>query len=303
MLSQQKNFDQSAIGVPFWERVKINIRFFQGYAYQLWWRELSPDVDHFILGHTGLADCSLLEKEMQKSGTKTCHYVHGVSHGWNFAGVSDIGVFVCGYDAKRAGDLPAYGQTRFLQKDRPAFIKTGKKWALLTSYSHPMNPLYQRRGVAVDIEIMRDVIRGLSAHNISGRDIIWRPHPIIHNLPEADKTALFNAANDLGFSVWPDEQPYDSLKDFEGIITTPSTVAIDCLNFGKLPLIYANEPLDKDSLYRQFSTYADRPEDFDLCLDEISVKSRKERLYKESWVAVNPSARFESLQSVFDVDS
>ena len=300
LLSQQKNFDKIIIDVPFWEKVKINIRFFQGYAHQLWWGAVLPNVDKVIFGHTGLSDCSLLEKEMQKSETKTCHYVHGVSHGWNFAGVSDFGVFVCGHDAKLGKLLPAYGEAFHIKKHQPDFIEAGEKWALMTSYSHPMNPLYQDQGVSVDIEIIRDVVRGLAQRNISVQEIVWRPHPVIHSLPEPDKAALYRAVAELGLSTWPDKQPYDSLKDFAGIITTPSTVAIDCLNFGKLPIIYAREPLDRESLYRQFTTYVEGDYSFDKCLEEISLKSRKQKLFKQSWEAINPSARPDNLEHVFN---
>lgn len=291
LLYRQADFNKFPFSLSLTERIKINIRFLQGFAHQHWWRHVKLPPNYVIFGHTGLADTTMLEYQMQAESVKTVHYVHGTSHGWNFAGHSDIGFFSSGFDADLATKVKGYKKTTYARTTMPVPKFGGEKWALLTSYSHPMNPVYKKKGVSADIGIMTAVTIALKKQGTEARNILWRPHPIIGQLSDEDRCALYDCANELDITLWPNDLPYSSMRNLSGIITTPSTAVFDCLRFGKVPLVFSTDTIQSDLIYAHLPTLVSSVDELERMILFLNNEEDYRKRFEAIWHIVRPGGK------------
>lgn len=240
----------------------LTYRMMQGAAHRQWWRRRNSTPLRAIFGHTGTADTSQLELEMQAGGTQTIHVAHGINHGWPFAGVSDIGLFQSKHDADLAASLGAYRQTTYLPAACPKPEPDGDGWLLLTSYTHPMGRPYATYGVGPDVEAIDLVAEAARQASVPPRDVMWRPHPAIEKVRSEDRDALEACVTRHGFTRWPQGQPLDAMRSFAVIVTTPSTVLLDALHMGKCPILLATAPMQSDLIYAVYPLRAFNVDDF-----------------------------------------
>jgi hypothetical protein len=215
-----------------------------------------------VFGHTGVADSHLLERALQARGARTVHWVHGVSLGLNFLGGSDLAVFQCGSDARWHRALGGYGRCESLPAPAPTPAMGGQGWLLLTNLVHPMNPDFRRHGVAAEAALLAAVAAAAGQARK-----VWKPHPILASLDVAVRADIEARAAALGFERWPEGQPLDQARDFAVVVSTPSTVALDVLRLGVLPVLYAGPGLDPDSAIAQLPLTADSADGLRICLD------------------------------------
>lgn len=223
---------------------------------------------------------------MQARNATTIHCVHGTSHGWNFAGYSDIGLFVCGHDARLAQQFPGYRLATHLSLTAPAPVSGDQRWVLMTSYTHPMNPAYVSSGIEADLHCLNAVARAASAVGQQPKDIVWKPHPAIHAVAPAHAAALHAHARTLGFQPWPAGDGLDRLREFGVVVTTPSTAAIDALAHGKAPIVIcANHP-QADVIYARIPLIAECAADLVAAIR--SVKFDQAATHAATWAALQP---------------
>ncbi len=278
--------------VAFRERVAIAFRMVFGAAQAAWWRSagLSPNTVYF--GHTGTADTSQLERAIQDGGARSVHCVHGTNIGWPFAGLSNVAIFQSGIDADVARKLPAYGVTIHSKADSPQLADRNRKWALLTSYTHLLNPDYSLRGAASDIKLVMMVVEAAKSLGQNPQDILWRPHPQIALVDLDERTKLLDAIADAGFQRWPENLPYSALGSFGAVITTPSTVLTDALRQGNPAITAAIAPLQNDLIYNAHPLLVRAGDQLQAALLRVRDRENAAAALSESWDTLRPGAPF-----------
>lgn len=231
-----------------------------------------------IFGHTGVADSHLLERALQSQGARTVHWVHGVSLGLNFVGGSDLAYLQCGSDARWHQRLGGYRATLSLPAEPPKPATGGEGWLLLSNLVHPMNPDYRRHGVAGEAAVLEAVARAAG----DARKV-WKPHPILASLPAEVRHAIEARAADLGFERWPADAPLSRARDFAVVVSTPSTVALDMLKLGVLPILYGGG-FDPDSAIAQLPLKADSAADL-----EQAAAGLRHADFAAAWSVIAPA--------------
>ncbi|NJM32546.1 MAG: hypothetical protein HC848_06395 [Limnobacter sp.] len=190
------------VQMPVRDWVGACYRMAWGHASAQWWLSQTRTPVTVVFAHTGLADCSLLELAMQKSGTQTVHLVHGVSDGLNFTGVSSLGLFKTGHDAQWHAQLGGYSHTAFFPARRTALQPMAAQEGgllLATNYAHPMNLSFQAHGIRDEKAVLALVKEALPEYFRTENTAQWKPHPVLFNLEDTCKVELQAFAGSLGF--------------------------------------------------------------------------------------------------------
>lgn len=277
---------------PAREMAAIVYRLAQGLASQRWARRQGGAAGTVVFGHTGLADTSQLELGLQAAGARTVHDVHGISKGWDFTGVSDLAVFQCESDARWHADLGGYGRTLALRTEPAPGRPEGEGWLLLSNRAHPMDPAYQAGGVAAEIALLRMTAQAAALSGAPGPAVTWRPHPVFHGLPAADRAALKAEAERLGIGFWDPAEPggLDRARAFALVVVSPSTAAIDMLRLGKLPVLLGDAG-DPRGAVAQFPARAMDAPGLAALAAELSDPARWAAAYDAAWTAVGPGRK------------
>lgn len=268
----------------------ICFRMMLGETHAVWVRRaVTARPRKVIFGHTGVADSHLLERALQAKGAMTVHWVHGVSLGLNFVAGSDLGLFQCGADARWHQTLGGYGRVAATPVPAPEPASSGEGWLLLSNLVHPMNPDFRRDGIAGETALLEAV--AAAAAEVGQSRLVWKPHPILRTLPGEVREAIEARADALGFARWPHgDGDLEQARGFELVLTTPSTVAIDMLRMGIMPLIVGGEDLDSMSAIAQFPLRVGTAAGIAAAARRLSDPAERTRLFETAWGAVAPAA-------------
>ena len=242
-----------------------------------------------LFAHTGPADANRLEQALQARGAATVHWVHGVSLGVNFAGLSDVAVLQCGSDAAWHQALGGYGRSLALPALRPEPSPEGQGWLLLSNLAHPMNPGFQTHGPRDEIAVLTAVAEAADLTGLPRTAVTWKPHPILYSLPAETREALENAARRLGLTLWP--HPVRALEravDFAAVIVTPSTAALDVLRLGKLPVIHGLTGADPMSAIARLPVQTTTPQALAQAIDALKDAAAWRLAFDAAWTDVAP---------------
>lgn len=267
-------------------------RQFLGCCQQVWWQGSSLRPKRVVFGHTGLADTARLENMMQTKGAETVHLVHGISVGWNFAAASTTAMWKCGADVLRHRGLYGYDHNTSIAMDTPKPLMPCINWVVFSNYLHPTHPAYLAGGSTAEVSFINLV--GRAAQKASPRPKVqWKLHPAFEKCDKTDILRVQSALSKQGFSdlVEPAELA-DLIRD-NTVITTPSTIVLDALALGRLPIIAHCYPFAKTTAYRQFPLVAG---DSDGLLDMVqhcSDPQKNAALYDAAFTAIAPAGRFE----------
>lgn len=262
-----------------------------------WWRREKPGSRIIIFGHTGLADTSMLEVAMQATGSKTVHWAHGLSGGWNYAGLSDLGLFKCGRDAEVHADLPGYRSVEYFPLPMPAYRHgNGKQWLLLTNYAHLTNPFFGHGAFAMEAGIIR--MAAEAAHRIgkSIDDLVWRPHPVFWQLPEDARDAIFSDVSAAGCTLPVRDSSMPDPAEFPVILCTPSTVALDVLVTGQLPIIVSAHELPPETAYSAFPLVASDAVQIERAVQRLDARAEAAKIFTTAWERVRPGHQAVSVE-------
>lgn len=278
--------------LSFRDRVAISYRMVQGAVHYRWWQSAvgKREPGQAVLGHTGTADVTRLEMAMQHSGLTTAHAVHGANVGWSFAGISDVAQFNSAADARLGASLPAYTRCLHLPLDRPALSPGNGDWALLTSYTHPLQPGLSTDGAEPDCQVVEWVRAAAEAMGQDAARIFWRPHPQIANVPAHMRLRLEEAVAAAGFVRWPEELPYTALAQFTAVVTTPSTAMLDALRLGQPAIVAALLPLQRDLVYTAHPLTVQGEAGLREALTMLTDERQRTALFERAWHAIEPGA-------------
>ena len=228
-------------------------RVLQGYAAEKWVRNVQVDPDaRLVMCHTGLADTSMLEKALQARGCTTEHWVHGVSDGVNFTGLSTRAFFKSNHDASWHLRLGGYSECVSVSAQENCVFHFPQRkpagFLLLSNYAHPMNLSYQINGIEDEVSALE--LFALASSKLQETHpglMAWRPHPVINSLPAHFRNSLMRKAKDLGIEVLSSSGDFrDLLCQYQYVACTQSTVALDVLNAGGLPVLLSLQPMDPE---------------------------------------------------------
>lgn len=219
--------------------VSIGFRVWHGATMARWWgtQQLASDFE-VILGISGTADTTLLERAIHAHGGRSIHAVHGQSVGPNFMGFSDLALFRSGYDAANMRVCSSYGRCD-VQPASPVMPQRGTKGLLLlTNLAHPMNADFRRDGLVDELAVLTAVAEAAQLLGLSEQPLLWKPHPVISTLPSAQTKTLREEAARLGWFELPLDTPAAiAAANVVSVVSTPSTVALDLLHAGALCVI------------------------------------------------------------------
>lgn len=281
---------RSSIRLPARDLAAIAYRCVQGCVHASWW-----DMSRFrggtvLFGHTGTADTSLLEQQIQQSGGLTAHLAHGTNLGAPFAGLSDVLVCTSRHDVALARSFPGYGEAIALDRNKPDLVPGGDpRWVLLTSYTHPMNEAYAAFGAQPDMTVVAMVLTAAQRLGQIPADIVWRPHPMLEKCTPRHVRELLDCVEAAGFSRWPEAAPLGDLEQYRRIITTPSTMLTETLCMGKLPVLAVAAPLQADLVYADHTLVAYDGFELGDALAAQDDPARAEALFDFAWDHIRPS--------------
>lgn len=276
--------------IPFREQAAQCFRRAMGLAGEVWWRRRGLKPRSVVFGHNGLADTAPLERAMQAGGTRTVHWLHGLTAGHVYVGVSDALVTQCGHDAAWHRTLGGYGEARGLPLPRPSRRTGGAGMVVLTNFTHPVHPSFAAHGPRDELALMQIIADAADALQIARQDIVWRPHPVIHTLPAAVQDAVAGRLADLGLRAWSAaDGGFERVADFDLILSTPSGAALDVLKLGRLPVIAAPHPIDPDHVLARFPLVGATAGEIAAAV-AASRTPGAERLFEDAWSGIAPGA-------------
>lgn len=281
-------------------------RLWAGLMAQNWVLRVNPKFDARLwMCHTGLFDTSSLELAFQKKGIKTVHWVHGVSEGINFSGMSDYAVFRCAHDARWHEKIGGYRYCLSWSND---YIKLDglkpneNSFLLMTNYAHFMNFGYQLNGLHDEIRALEEFAHAVQMY-VGANEIrkMWKPHPIFYQLPESQQAYLLEIAGNLGYAIAGfDISLEELLRQFKYIACTQSTIALDILAKGHVPVLLCIQQTDPDYSLARMSLKASDSESLRDAWNFLKTDDNLIELLKEDVSRIGPSD-FPKLQQVIEL--
>jgi hypothetical protein len=227
----------SVLGWRDW--ASICFRVWHGAIMARWW-SMQPGTkgSQVVFGCSGTADTVLLERSIKATDGLSVHAVHGQSVGPIFLGFSDVALFRSRHDAIQMNRSSGYGRCS-CQVASFATPRRGQNGVfLLSNLAHPMNPDFRRDGPTHELAVLAAVSGAASKLGSAALPLLWKPHPVISNLPAQQAKALRAQAAAMGFRELPSGA---SAAEVAGnslwVVATPSTVALDLLQTGVLSVM------------------------------------------------------------------
>lgn len=270
------------------ELAGIHYRVLFGHASTIWQRhQATPSA--VVYGHTGLAHTSLLERAQQAQGAVTIHLVHGVSMGRNFMGYSDTAIFQCSHDAAWHDRLGGYAACVSPVMQTPALIPEGYGLLLLSNLIHSINPDFQHRGIAAELELLEVVSRCAMNAGLPARDVTWKPHPSFAGQSPVVRSGVISKVDELGFRHWPDGHDLGHAREFRVIVSTRSTVLLDLLRLGKLGVLVDLSAARPDgTAVGRLPLVARTATELDVCISSIMDDATLRTAYARAWNDIGP---------------
>jgi hypothetical protein len=277
---------------PFSQQAAMLYRALFGAASACCWRQGGFPAKVIVYGHTGLGDTTQLELAQQATGARTVHVVHGVSAGLNFVGLSDHAFWHTGHDAAWHRRLGGYGACHAPPLDPPVCSRGPQGWLMMTNYLHPMNRAYRAFGVRDELRVLEAVAKTADAMAVSRAAVVWKPHPVFAGLPAPVRTSVLEVVNRLGFQIWDPIWEYETVRRFHVVFCTASTVAIDLLKLGILPVLLDLQPLDQQTAIAQLPLRADDWKAICKVLRDIVDQKDYVQHFDSAWHRIAPAHPF-----------
>ncbi len=276
---------------PLREHAALTFRVILGSVQQQWWRLHGGQGAEVLFGHTGLGDTTQLELQMQRQNCSTTHVIHGICTGPNFVGFSNRAIFQCGADADQYSALSHYGYCEAPQAKQPKWSRGSQGVLLLTNLAHPMNPGYQQHGIVDELAVMDmavDLVKRLGA---DVQSMYWRPHPLMSTLRPAEQQILRDRAVALGLKEVYAAQDWLALATrMRWVFTTPSSVLVELLRHGCLPLLLDPQDSVHDGVASLLPLRCKKAnEDCKRSLDKMDSDYDFQALQVAAWNAVRPA--------------
>lgn len=275
---------------PLREHAAIVFRVLLGGIMARWWQEHGTAGGTVLLGHTGTGDTVQLERALQRKGSRTVHVVHGLCTGPNFVGFSEQAIFRCGHDARQYSALQQYGHCVAPTGVAPALQRGEHGLLLLTNLAHPMNPGYRAGGIADELQVLQDTAALAAELGQQAVPLCWKPHPAIRLLPAEEQRQLRTRARALGFSEVTDQEASSTIaRSARWVFTTPSTVAMDLLSVGCLPIVLDWQGTATEGALGQMPCRVSRVEDLRSTISSLLTFEAYSAAYHDAWQQIEPA--------------
>ena len=242
-----------------------------------------------MYGHTGLADTTLLEQAQQQRGTQTFHAVHGISAGLNFTGRSSVALFRCAHDARWHEQLGGYGSCRSHVEDCPAHVRGVSGLLFLSNHLHPMNPWFRAFGAASDLRALSIIAETADELGVARSEVVWKPHPVFSTLPAGDQETVLEQIQRWGFTQWCEGSPLGECVRFQYVVCTRSTVALDVLKLGVLPIILDTTQEDMHDVMSNFPYQTDTAAGLICAARMLMADANAGQAFALLWEKVGPA--------------
>ena len=256
------------------------------------WERAGNGVETVVFGHVGRADTILQEAVMQAGGANTVHWMHGVSVGRAYQGVSDICATLCAHDVGWHERLLNYRRNVHFALPKPA-LRAGTRpgWAVLTNMTHYGYTYFPSIGPAHELRLIEIVAELARRDGVAPDQVVWKPHPVFYQRDPAVRELVSARLAGEGFTLWPDEiMPFDLSASYETVIVTPSGVALDLLKAGRLPVMAEFQPIDQEHVLAHIEP---RGRDRDSLAHAIATArdpGLAEALFEQVWQRTGPGA-------------
>ena len=276
----------------FAQLTAMKVRIFLGTASAWRWRCRVRAARTVVFGHVGRADTILLEAAMQQGGAKTVHWMHGVSVGRAYQGVSDLCATLCAHDSAWHDEILSYSRNVHFALPKPAFRMGDRRgWAVLTNMTHYGYTYFPSVGPAHELKLVDIVAELARREGIDPASVTWKPHPVFYQRDPLVREMVTRKLETVDFHLWPEESmPFERSASYEALIVTPSGVALDMLKAGRLPVLAEFQPIDPEHVLAHLEP---RGRDVDSLAQALAIArdpARAAALFDQVWEAAGPGA-------------
>ena len=276
----------------FAQLVAMKLRIHLGTASAWRWQRGERHAAHVVFGHVGRADTILLEQAMQQGGAKTAHWMHGVSVGRAYQGVSDLCATLCAHDVRWHDEILKYRRNVHFALPKPPF-RTGDRpgWAVLTNMTHYGYTYFPSAGPAHELRLIDIVAELARREGVDPAAVTWKPHPVFYQRDPEVRAVVTQRLGEAGFALWPGESmPFEQSAAYETLIVTPSGVALDMLKAGRLPVLAEFQPIDPEHVLAHLEPRGHDIETLLAALATARDPARAEALFDRVWERAGPGA-------------
>lgn len=256
------------------------------------WRRAGQGAQAVVFGHVGRADTILPEAAMQAMGAKTVHWMHGVSTGINFQGVSNLCVVQSLHDARWHSRSLKYHANAHFPLPKPVLRQgTRPGWAVLTNMTHYGYTYFPSIGPEHELRLVDLVAELVRREGADPAMVTWKPHPVFYQRDPQVREIVTRKVTAAGFVLWPDEtMPFDQSAAYETLIVTPSGVALDMLKAGRLPVLAEFQPIDPEHVLAHLQPRGHDLESLARAIALARDPARSEALFSEVWAKAGPGS-------------
>ncbi len=268
----------------------IQLRILIGTASAWRWRHGERRAEAVVFGHTGRADTVLLERAMQAGGARSVHWMHGLSDGRSYQGVSDLCVTLCRYDCEWHDRALDYRRNVAFALPRPAF-RTGPMpgCVVMTNLTHPDYAPFAEVGPAHELALIETVREWALGEGADPGSVVWKPHPVFYWRDAETRAAVSRAVAEAGFTLWPEPaMPFGEAAEYETLVVTPSGIAVDMLKQGRIPVMAAMAPIEPEHVLARFPVRVHDVASLRNAVAILQDRAQAERLFEQTWEAVGP---------------
>ncbi len=272
--------------LPLRELAALAFRAAWGEVLATAWRRRGQSGGEAWFGHTGTADVDALEQAMRSGGATTLHLVHGVSVGLPFVARSDLAWFRSAADARWHRALGGYGRCLAPPAEPVLPAPRGTQLLVVGNLAHPMNPAGAEAAVREEAAVLA------AARDAAGPAVpaCWRPHPAFVGLPAAQQHWLLAQAAHLGFRRSVEGQALIAdLLQARWVVCTPSTMLLELLLQGQVPVLWAGQSLAPESVPGAYPVRAGNAADLAAAFAALDDDDRREALREQALHALGPA--------------
>lgn len=268
--------------------MKLRILLGAGSAWR--WNSRARAAKSVVFGHVGRSDTILLEQAIQKGGAKTAHWMHGLSVGHAYQGVSDMCINLCRHDDEWHGRTLNYRANASFPIARPPF-RSGTKpgWVVLTNMTHYGYTYFPSIGPEHELRLIRIVAEMAKRKGLDPALVTWKPHPVFYQSDPVTRAAIVAALAEHGFTLWPEElMPFDYAAQFETVIVGPSGIVFDMMKQGRLPVLAEFQPIQPEHATALCQPKCHDVSSLEQALSVVHDPVRAAMLYEQIWDQVGP---------------
>lgn len=280
--------------LPLREQIAITFRVVLGAVAARWWQEIGAAESEVFFAITGTADTTLLERAIHQKGGRTVHVLHGQATGPNFVGISNLALFRSKYDAEAYSRIGCYCRCDVQPAPLPNTQRGKTGLLLLSNLAHPMNPDFRRQPLQDEFALLTCAANAARQLGLAACPLMWKPHPVIAELPKEMQAKLRTAARKEGFIELPsDTDPVSAAAACRWVLTSPSTVAIDLLQAGYLSVVLDPQGSVLDTALTGLPQSPVEPEPLVELLEKLNGHDAYASAFADAFDVIGPARLFD----------